>query len=79
MRVGKVQRAVRRAFAASNAVPLRSHDLLQWAYPRVDHFRHDHYRALYQAAPRFAIKLGKDGKGVIWGPTRELEALIRGE
>jgi len=44
-RVGKIQRGVLRAFAAPNGVPLRTRDLLLCAYPRLESYRHDQYRA----------------------------------
>ena len=78
-RIGKVQRGVRRAFAAANGVPLRTRDLLLYAYPRLESYRHDQYRALYHAAPKFAVRLGKQGRAIIWGPSPSLLARIRGE
>lgn len=69
--VGKVQRGVRRALIASEGAPLRTAGLLRWCYPRLTKFEHKHYRALYHAAPKFAVKLGKDGRAIIWGPKPE--------
>jgi hypothetical protein len=38
-----------------------------WAYPRLKRYEGWRYKSVYTAAERFAVRLGKDGKGVIWG------------
>ena len=78
-RVGKVQRGVRRAFIASDGAPLLTRDLLKWTCPREDWYPQARYRSLARAATRFAVKLGRCGKGNLWAPRPELLALIKGE
>ena len=78
-RVGKVQRGVRRALIASDGAPLLTRDLLQWAFVREARYKVRHYSSLHRAAPRFAVKLGRCGKGNLWAPRPELLRQIRGE
>ena len=37
------------------------------------------YVALWRAAPRFAVKLGRRGKGNLWAPNDALMRAIKGE
>ena len=79
-RVGKVQRGIRRAFIANDGQPLLTRELLTWAYPRDTWHPQNHYRGLAGAAPKFAVELGRCGKGNLWGPRPELlRKQIRGE
>jgi hypothetical protein len=82
-KVGRIQQAVRRAFIASDGKPLRTIDLLRYAYPRLSEFERWHYRNMYRSAPRFAVKRGRvksgPGRAFWWAPKAELLRLIRGE
>jgi hypothetical protein len=78
-RVGKVQRGVRRGLIASDGVPQPTASLLPWCYPRAARFELKHYQSLWRAAPRFAIKLGRRGKGNLWAPNAALLKQIRDE
>jgi hypothetical protein len=51
-------RACRRALIAASPNPLRTRDLLRWAFPgRKREFWH--YKSAYRAAPRYAVKIGR--------------------
>ena len=78
-RVGKVQRGVRRALIVSDGVPLPTASLLPWCYPRLTRFEQKHYVALWRGAQKFAIRIGRCGKGNLWAPRPELLRQIRGE
>lgn len=58
-REGKIQRAIRRAFIASDGQPLRPRDLVRFAYPELEQFRSWHFWSIRRAAPRYAIKDGR--------------------
>ena len=60
-------RACRRALIAAGGRPLMTRDLLRWAYPRVDRFQCWHYKSIYRAAPRYAIKVDR-----VWLPRRDM-------
>jgi hypothetical protein len=77
-RVGRLQRAVWRSFVASQGAPLLTRDLMARAWIREARYEHKHYRSLARAARRYAIKLGRCGKGNLWAPNAELALLIRG-
>ena len=63
-REGRVMRACRRALiAAGLARPLMTRDLLRWAYPQLERFECSHYKSIYRAAPRYAVKVGR-----VWLP-----------
>jgi hypothetical protein len=55
-------RACRRALIAGGGRPLKTRDLLHWAFPGVER-RFWHYKSIYRAAPRYAVKV--DG---VWMP-----------
>jgi hypothetical protein len=61
-REGRVMRACRRALIAAGGKPLRTRDLLRWAFAGVQH-EFWHYKSIYRAAPRYAIKNGR-----LWVP-----------
>ncbi len=65
-REGRIQRAVRRALIASDGRPLKTRDLLRWAYPGTEH-EFWHYKSIYRAAPRYAVKIDR-----VWMPVRSL-------
>jgi hypothetical protein len=60
-REGRIQRACRRALIAA-AGPLRTRDLLKWAYPGVEH-EFWHYKSIYRAARRYAVNIDR-----VWVP-----------
>jgi hypothetical protein len=62
-REGRVRRAVRRALIAAGGRPLMTRDVLAWAYPRLERFKCWHYKSVYRAAPRYAVKRGR-----VWMP-----------
>ena len=45
-------------------------ELAAWCYPHLAAgvVEHKHRVAIRRAAPRVAVRLGRDWKGVIWGP-----------
>jgi hypothetical protein len=55
-RQGHVMRACRRALTALGAC--RTRDLLDWAFAGQAH-QHWHYKSIYRAAPRYAVKEGQ--------------------
>jgi hypothetical protein len=55
-RQGHVMRACRRALIALGACQTR--DLLDWAFPGAER-QHWHYKSIYRAAPRYAVKNGQ--------------------
>jgi hypothetical protein len=57
-REGRIQRQVRRAFVAHSGQPLRTRDLLAWAFPAQPR-QHWHYWSIYRAAVRYATKVGR--------------------
>ena len=81
-KVGRLQRAVRRVFAASNGEVAQTADFLRRAFPRLTKFEGWRYRAARRAAMRFAIPIGRSehGKGrpVLWVPNKELRQFIGG-
>ena len=82
-KVGRLQRAVRRVFAASNGEVAQTADILRRAFPGLTKFEGWRYRAARRAAMRFAIPIGRSerGKGrpVLWAPRPELMARIKGD
>ena len=82
-RIGRVERAVTRSFIASDGRPVRTADLLARAFARERPFQPKHYRSLYRATLKYAVKLGRSERGRgrpwLWGPTPELLRWIRGE
>jgi hypothetical protein len=76
-RVGRIQKQIRRAFIASSGRPLLTIDLLEYGYPRVDHYERWHYVSIYRAASKFAVRVGGPGRAfIIWGPKPELADLV---
>ena len=72
-RIGRIQKRIRRAFIESNGAPLLSAHLLASCYPRLDCYRPWHYKSVYRAASKFAVRISRPGRAVaIWGPNREL-------
>jgi hypothetical protein len=57
-REGRVMRACRRALIAASGRPLKTRDLLQWAFPSGER-QFWHYKSIYRAAPRYAVKVGR--------------------
>ena len=70
-REGRIQRQIRRAFIA-RARPLTMSELLPWAYPKLDHFKHWHRWSVRRALLRYAVPIGRSTKGRglpgIWRP-----------
>jgi hypothetical protein len=52
-------RACRRALIAAGGRPLKTRDLLRWAYPRTTKYCCWHYWSIYRAAPRYAVKVDR--------------------
>jgi hypothetical protein len=82
-RIGKLQRATRRALIYSDAQPVTTRDILSVAYPRQGRFLHWQYKDARRAAVRFATPVGRSdcgkGRAVIWVPRPELQRAIKGE
>jgi hypothetical protein len=66
-RIGRVQRAVRRALIAAER-PVCTGEIMRWAFPRLDRYEPWRYWSVHRAASKFAIRLGKQGGSIIWGP-----------
>jgi hypothetical protein len=80
-RIGRLQRATRRAFAYANGEAITTADILRHAFPRLTRFEPWRYQDARRAALRFAVRVGRStGKGrpVVWRPTPELLARIKG-
>ena len=79
--IGHIQRAVRRSFIIAGGAALTTGELARQAYPRVTRLKNWHRLRVREAAPRFAVPLGRAkvgrGRPVIWRPKAELMALIR--
>ena len=60
-------RACRRALIAAGGRPLMTRDLLRWAYPQIQCFACWHYKSIYRAAPRYAVKVNR-----AWLPRRDM-------
>ena len=58
-REGRVMRACRRALIAAGGKVLKTRDFLSWAYPGLKQFECWHYKSIYRAAPRYAVKAGR--------------------
>ena len=70
-REGRVMRQVRRAFVAAGMKPLRSVDVLPWAFPHLDRFKDWHRWSCRRALLRYATPIGRSrgrGSPVIWSP-----------
>jgi hypothetical protein len=65
--MGCIQRQVWRSLVAAGGKPVRTADLLAWAYPLVRRYERWRYKSVYRAAERFAVRLDKDERGVMWG------------
>ena len=57
-RVGRIQRAVKRAFIAGPDSPLSTVDLIKRAYPRQQRYQHWQYAQVRLSAERFAQRVG---------------------
>jgi len=44
---------------AAGGRPLMTRDLLRWAYPQIQRFACWHYKSIYRAAPRYAVKVDR--------------------
>jgi hypothetical protein len=71
-RLGRLKRAVRRAFIVSNGAPITSRDVLTRGYPRLKHYAPGHRRAAWRAllAEAELIARQRHGKGRpgLWAP-----------
>ena len=68
-REGRVQRAVRRCFIASDGAPRCAADLLRWAYPELEHYKRWHRWSVRRAVLRYAVPIGRAntrGRPIIW-------------
>ena len=61
LRIGRVQRQVRRAFIALGC-PLTTSDLMMRAYPRGYDYSSWRYAEVRLAASRFAVRIGRSGR-----------------
>jgi hypothetical protein len=55
----RVQRQIRRAFAAHPGEQLPTGVLLSYCYPRIKKYRRGHYRSVWRAALKVAVCLGR--------------------
>jgi hypothetical protein len=74
MKIGRVERIIRRMLAESDAWPIAVRDVLKRAYPGTKRFTW-HYHALWIARRKFAVPLRRG----LLGANRELMQKIRGE
>lgn len=67
-RVGRLQRAVLRAFQASQAQALKTSELLPWCFPREldGQYRQSQRWNVRRAARRFAVRVGRRGREATW-------------
>ena len=65
---GRVQRQIERAFIANDYKPLRISALLPWCYPAETTYRNWHRTNVHRAVGKVAVRVSKDGKGVMWRP-----------
>jgi hypothetical protein len=79
-RIGRVERANRRALIAADGLPVRTRDLLKYAYSRIRGLHPTwRYWSAYRAASKFAVRLSKPGSRIVWAPNAELARLIGGD
>jgi hypothetical protein len=52
-------RQVRRCFIANDGKPRCAADLLRWAYPELDHYKHWHRWSVRRALLRYAVPIGR--------------------
>jgi hypothetical protein len=81
-RVGRVQKAVRRALITSDGTPVPTGEIMLWAFPRLDgRYGHGSWRywSVHRAARKFAVRVGKQGHSIVWAPNAELLRQIRDE
>ena len=68
-------RQVRRCFIAGNGKPRTMSELVRWAYPGLEHFKHWHRWSVRRALLRYAECIGRSSRGVgrpgIWRPTAD--------
>jgi hypothetical protein len=72
-----VQKQIRRAFIANNGRPLLTIDLMRYVFPRTSRCEPWRYWSVHRAATKYAVKVGRCGKGNLWGPTPELAQKIK--
>jgi hypothetical protein len=68
-REGRIHRAVRRCFIAGDGAPRCAADLLRWAYPELDHYKHWHRWSVRRALLRYAVPIARAntrGRPIIW-------------
>jgi len=77
---GKLQRATRRALIVANGHPIKTGEILRYAFPRLDRYEGWRYRAARRAATRFAVPIGRSatgqGRPVMWVANEELQRRI---
>jgi hypothetical protein len=66
---GKVQKAVRRAFAATGKAVLSTKELLPWAFARAQGTGHNKRRSIRRVCERYCERVGRGsgpGKPLLW-------------
>jgi hypothetical protein len=73
-RMGRIRRAVRRAFILSDGKPILARDVLERSYPRLRIFLRGHRRAVWRALCMDAVCIGRQlrgrGRPNLWAPKR---------
>jgi hypothetical protein len=71
-RMGRIRRAVRRAFILSGGKPILARDVLERSYPRLKIFLRGHRRAVWRALRMDAVVIGRmlrgRGRPNLWAP-----------
>jgi hypothetical protein len=75
-RVGRVQRAVRRALIAAGGQPVPTRELMRWCWPRASRYRNWDYCTVRRAAERWCVRVGNVGRAVLWAPNEGLARLL---
>ena len=69
-RIGRIRRAVRRAFILSGGKPILARDVLERSYPRLKIFLRGHRRAVWRALRMDAVVIGRmlrgRGRPALW-------------
>src|SRR5262249_44988617 len=77
-RIGRIQRAVRRGFIASQGEPLSTSQLVARAYPRLKAFAIWQYAQVREAAGKWCERVGmvngRKGRAILWAPKRDMDA-----
>ena len=76
-RLGRIQRAIGRAFAAAPRAELRTIDLAVWAYPRVRDLQQHHRKSIVRAAKKVAVRVRRDRPGGVVFVAKESQSLPR--